>query len=189
MIGRATFERGSRFTRDVAFNDVSTLPTALPSTLPSAHDSSSPGDDAVIGPELELSWGEEQVLPTRVLTFVHETDPLLRLGVWADPALFTREQAEGFLVGLVRLLEAAAAGDVALDALTEVTGVRPVERGADWERVEGSWVSPPAVAEALSRALDGVPVHVTTDPPHTGGPAEADAGRGLTAYIASGGAP
>ncbi|MFI6422016.1 condensation domain-containing protein [Streptomyces sp. NPDC050842] len=189
MIGRATFERGSRFTRDVAFNDVSTLPTALPSTLPSAHDSSSPGDDAVIGPELELSWGEDQVLPTRVLTFVHETDPLLRLGVWADPALFTREQAESFLVGLVRLLEAAAAGDVPLDALTEVTGVRPVERGADWERVDGSWVSPPAVAEALSRALDGVPVHVTTDPPHTGGPAEADAERSLTAYIASGGAP
>ncbi|GEB58256.1 condensation domain-containing protein [Streptomyces gardneri] len=195
MIDRATFERGSRFTRDVAFNDVSTLPTALPSTLPtalpSAHDPAapSPGDETAIGPELELSWGEEQVLPTRVLTFVHETDPLLRLGVWADPALFTREQAEGFVVGLVRLLEAAATGDVPLDALTEVTGVRPVERGPGWERVDGSWVSPLAVAEALSRALDGVPVHVTTDPPHGDGSPEGEAARALTAYIAAGGAP
>ncbi|MEU3688283.1 condensation domain-containing protein [Streptomyces narbonensis] len=189
MIDRATFERGSRFARDVAFNDVSTLPTALPSMLPCTAEPSSPGDETVIGPELELSWGEVQVLPTRVLTFVHETDPLLRLGVWADPALFTREQAEGFVVGLVRLLEAAAAGDVPLDALTEVTGVRTVERGPDWERVDGSWVSPPAVAEALSRALDGVPVHVTTDPPPGRGSPEGEAEPGLTAYIAAGGGP
>ncbi|GGW07091.1 hypothetical protein GCM10010230_50670 [Streptomyces narbonensis] len=182
MIDRTTFERGSRFARDVAFNDVSTLPTALPSSLPS-------GDETVIGPELELSWGEVQVLPTRVLTFVHETDPLLRLGVWADPALFPREQAEGFVVGLVRLLEAAAVGDVPLDTLSEVTGVRPVERGPDWERVDGSWVSPPAVAEALSRALDGVPVHVTTAPPPDGGSPDGAAGPGLTAYIAAGGGP
>ncbi|MGW6391066.1 condensation domain-containing protein [Streptomyces sp. NPDC055103] len=189
MIGRTTFERGSRFARDVAFNDVSTLPTALPSTLPSAHSPSPPGDGVAVGPELELSWGTDQVLPTRVLTFVHETDPLLRLGVWADPALFTRDQAEGFLVGLVRLLEAAATADVPLTALTEVTGVRPVERGADWQRVDGSWVSPLAVAEALSRALDGVPVHVTTDTRHDDGSPEGDAGPGLTAYLASGVAP
>lgn len=189
MIGRTTFERGSRFARDVAFNDVSTLPTALPSTLPSDRSPSPAGDEAPTGPELELSWGPEQELPTRILTFVHETDPLLRLGLWADPTLFPRDRAEGFLVGLVRLLEAAATEDVPLAALTEVTGVRPVERGADWERVDGSWVSPPAVAEALSRALDGVPVHVTTDPPHTDGSPAGGAGPGLTAYIASGGAP
>lgn len=192
MIDRATFERGSRFSRDVAFNDVSTLPTALPSTLPStlpAADPSSPGGETAVGPELELSWGEVQVLPTRVLTFVHETDPLLRLGVWADPALFTREQAEGLVVGLVRLLEAAAAGDVPLDALTEVTGVRTVERGPEWERVDGSWVSPPAVADALSRALDGVPVHVTTDPAPGGGSPEGEGEPGLMAYIAAGGRP
>ncbi|MFD8971017.1 condensation domain-containing protein [Streptomyces sp. NPDC059593] len=191
MIGRTTFERGSVFARDIVFNDVSTLPTALPSTLPSDHDPSVTDGADADGPELELGWGEEQVLPTRVLTFVHETDPLLRVGVWADPALFPREQAEGFLVGLVRLLEAAATGDVPLDALTEVTGVRPVERGPDWERVDGSWVSPPAVAEALSRALDGLPVHVhvTANPPHAEGSADGDAEPGLTAYIASQGAP
>ncbi|MFF8835309.1 condensation domain-containing protein [Streptomyces sp. NPDC015130] len=187
MIDRTTFERGSRFARDVAFNDVSTLPTARPAG-PAAAPPAAPLTPPP-GPELELTWGEEQLLPTRVLTFVHETDPLLRLAVWADPAVFTREQAEGFVVGLVRLLEAAATGDVPLDSLTEVTGVRPVERGPEWERVDGSWVSPPAVADALSQVLDGVPVHVTADPAHDGGAAEGDAERGLTAYIASGGGP
>lgn len=170
MIGRTTFERGSQFARDIVFNDVSTLPTALPSALADAP----AGDGA--GPELELSWGPEQVLPTRVLTFVHETAPLLRLGVWADPALFTRDQAEGLLTGLVRLLEAAATGDVPFTALTEVTGVGPVERGPEWQRVDGSWISPPAVADALSRALGGVPVHVTTELPPADGPGEGDAG-------------
>ncbi|MEU2236431.1 condensation domain-containing protein [Streptomyces vietnamensis] len=164
VIDAVTYERGSRFARDVVFNDVS----ALPST-PLAGD--------VEGPELDVVRGPVQVLPTRVLTFVHETAPVLRLGLWVDPALFTPDEAEGFLTGLVRLLEAAATEDVPLAALTEVTGVRPVERGAGWCRVDGSWVSPPEVADVLSGALGGVPVHVAPD---------AD---GLVAFLASGGSP
>ncbi|MET9675418.1 condensation domain-containing protein [Streptomyces sp. NPDC006482] len=184
MIGRTTFERGSHFARDVVFNDVSSLPPSLPSTL----DAAARGENAP-RPDLEISRGPGQVLPARVLTFVHEIDPLLRLGMWVDPALFPHDEAEGFLVGLVRLLEAAAVADVPLAALTEVTGVRPVERGADWERVDGCWVSPPCVAATLSRVLDGLPVHVTSDAPRTGGSAEGDAEHGLTAFIASGGSP
>ncbi|WP_330334911.1 condensation domain-containing protein [Streptomyces sp. NBC_00536] len=170
MIGRVTFERGSHFARDVVFNDVSTLL----STLPSAEDGAGPDQ------EPELAWGPEQVLPTRVLAFAHQTDPVLRIAMWADPTLFGRDEAEGFLTGLVRLLEAAGAGDVPLASLTGVTGVRPVERDADWVRVDGSWVSPPVVAEALGAALGGLPVHVTTEDREE---------THLTAYIASGGAP
>ncbi|WP_086831373.1 condensation domain-containing protein [Streptomyces sp. NRRL B-24572] len=164
VIDAVTYERGSRFARDVVFNDVSTLPST-----PLAGD--------VEGPELDVVRGPVQVLPTRVLTFVHETAPVLRLGLWVDPALFTPDEAEGFLTGLVRLLEAAATEDVPLAALTEVTGVRPVERGAEWCRVDGSWVSPPEVADVLSGALGGVPVHMAPD---------AD---GLVAFLASGGSP
>ncbi|MER5206104.1 condensation domain-containing protein [Streptomyces sp. NPDC002825] len=166
MIDAVTYERGSRFTRDVVFNDVSTLPGG----------STGKAD----GPELEVAHGPVQVLPTRVLTFVQETAPVLRLGMWVDPALFTPDEAEGFLTGLVRLLEAAATEDVPLAALTGVTGVRPVERGADWSLVDGCWVSPPEVAEVLSGALGGVPVHVALD---TGG---VD---GLTAFLACGDSP
>ncbi len=195
MIGRATHERGSRFARDVVFNDVSTLPaTAMK-------------EDTANGPDPELSWGPDQVLPTRVLTFVHATEPLLHLSTWLDPALFKRDEAEAFVTGLVRLLEAAATGDVPLTSLTEVTGVRPVERGPRWCRVDGSWTSPPLVAQALSEALEGLPVHVTADAtaPDGSGPdaAAPDGGEpdstapdgttaqdgALTAYIATGGTP
>ncbi|MFG3040570.1 condensation domain-containing protein [Streptomyces sp. NPDC048330] len=179
MIGRTTFERGSRFTRDVVFNDVSTLPAGAPTA------SAEPD-----GPDLELEWGPDQVLPTRLLAFVHQADPLLHLSLWADPGLFPRTAAEDFLTGLVRLLEAAAEEDVPLDRLTGVTGVRPVERGAEWHLVDGSWVSPSAVADALSRALGGVPVHVSLDAPPPGeAPAEDGGGPVLTAFVASGGAP
>ncbi|MFF1512214.1 condensation domain-containing protein [Streptomyces sp. NPDC058326] len=184
MIGRATFERGSRFARDVVFNDVSTLPATVASVTSGAgEDTGTPG--AAAGPELEFVRGPEQVLPTRVLTFVHAIDPVLHLGTWCDPALFEPEEAEGFLTGLVRLLEAAATRDVPLDSLTEVTGVRPVERGPGWCRVDGSWTSPPLVAAVLGEALGGLPVHVTTD----GSLTEAPDGPALTAYIAAGGTP
>ncbi|MFE3760702.1 condensation domain-containing protein [Streptomyces sp. NPDC059104] len=186
VIGRATFERGSRFARDVVFNDVSTLPATAASLT---ADGPPEGRDPY-GPELELTWGPEQVLPTRLLVFVHATDPLLHLALWADPALFGREEAEGLLTGLVRLLEAAAARDVPLASLTGVTGVRPVERGSHWLRVDGSWTSPPLVAATLSRALDGLPVHVTADAPAGSEPPGSEpTASALTAYIAAGDTP
>ncbi|MFD9571132.1 condensation domain-containing protein [Streptomyces sp. NPDC059982] len=176
MIGRATFERGSRFARDVVFNDVSTLPGAVASPLPA---------EAPAEADPELSWGPDQVLPTRLLTFVYATEPQVHLGMWADPALFDREGTQAFLTGLVRLLEAAAVADVPLASLTAVTGVCPVERGPQWHRVDGSWTSPPLVAAALSEALGGLPVHVRVDSPPGSGPA----GAALTAYIAAGDTP
>ncbi|MFE6067746.1 DUF6271 family protein [Streptomyces sp. NPDC056525] len=164
MIGRTTHERGSRFARDVVFNDVSTLPSTVATvTSATGEDAAAATADAATGLDLELSWGPDQVLPTRVLTFVHATEPLLHLSTWVDPALFKRDEAEAFLIGLVRLLEAAATDDVPLASLTEVTGVRPVERGPRWCRVDGSWTSPPLVAQALSEALAGLDVHVTVD--------------------------
>lgn len=169
MIDRVTGERGSHFARDVVFNDVSVLPaTFLSAAAPS-------GSTA----EPDLKWGPFQALPTRMLAFTYETAPQLHISLWADPALFTPQEAEGFLTGLVRLLEAAADGDVPLDSLTGVTGVERAERGSDWTRADGCWVSPTAVQKALSEALGGLPVYVATD---TEGPAT-----GLSAYIARGG--
>ncbi|GAA0586880.1 DUF6271 family protein [Streptomyces crystallinus] len=168
MIGRVTRERGSHFARDVVFNDISALPATLAGAAP-------PDDRA---PDLELTWGQAQTLPSRVLTFVHETAPVLRLATWTDPVLFPKDRAEELATGLVLLLEAAAEQDVPLASLTEVTGVLPVERGSDWTRVDGCWVSPAAVARTLSRALDGRPVHVAVDTSGT-----------LTAYLPAGPEP
>ncbi|MGW5397355.1 DUF6271 family protein [Streptomyces sp. NPDC003952] len=175
MIGDTTFARGSRFTRDVVFNDVSTLPAA-----PSPHPAE-PGNEQA-APELELAWGPEQVLPTRALAFVRAIEPAVHLDLWADPALLGPAGAEALLTGLVRLLEEAAEHDVPLDSLTEVTGVRPVERGPGWQRIDGCWTSPQLVAATLGKALAGLPVHVTADTPDDGGPP----GESLTAYIAAG---
>ncbi|MGW9246238.1 condensation domain-containing protein [Streptomyces sp. EN27] len=172
MIDRVTAERGSHFGRDVVFNDVSALPAPLLGT--DAQDR----DDA----EQELAWGPPQTLPTRMLAFTYRTAPQLHISLWAAPSLFTPEEAEGFLAGLVLLLEAAASGDVPMEALAEVTGVRPAERGTGWLRVDGCWVSPDAVREALGRAVGGLPVRVqVTEAP--------GAEPHLTAYIACGETP
>ncbi|WP_124271839.1 condensation domain-containing protein [Streptomyces sp. ADI96-02] len=178
MIDRVTGERGSRFARDVVFNDVSALPATLMADAPRQAGSG----------EEELSWGPDQALPTRVLAFTYRTAPRLHISLWADPALFDRAEAEGFLTGLVLLLEAVASRDVPLASLTEVTGVRPAGRGGDWLRVDGCWVSPRAVRDALSRALGGLPAHVEADRPD-GGEAAGDASPGLTAFIARGDDP
>lgn len=76
----------------------------------------------------------------------------------------------------MRLLEAAAIGDVPLESLTGVTGVGQAVRGHDWTRVNGCWVSPSTVRDALGAAVGGLPVHIATD-------AE---GSDLVAYIARG---
>ncbi|MFJ4715175.1 condensation domain-containing protein [Streptomyces sp. NPDC088785] len=179
MIGTVTRERGSRFARDVVFNDVSSIPatSAGPAHDDRADGTTDPGDE---GPALALTWGPEQQLPTRLLTFVHAIEPELRLSLWADPALFTRAEAEAHLTGLVRLLEAAALADVPLADLTAVTGVRPATRDADWYRADGCWISRTAVEQAVRLAAGGLPAHVAIG----GGPAgTAPDGAGPTAFV------
>ncbi|MFE6886773.1 condensation domain-containing protein [Streptomyces sp. NPDC057694] len=181
MIGSVTRERGSRFARDVVFNDVSSVPATSVGTAEPVQD-----DEAH---ELSLLWGPEQDLPTRLLTFVHAVEPELRLSLWADPALFTRQEAEGQLTGLVRLLEAVAHTDVPLETLTDVTGVRPAPRDADWHQVDGCWISRSAVEQAVSEAAGSLPAHVAV----TGGPEGAGSegagpdgvGSRLVAFVAA----
>ncbi|MFJ6511603.1 condensation domain-containing protein [Streptomyces sp. NPDC091406] len=203
MIDRVTAERGSHFGRDVVFNDVSALPAPLLGTDAQDCDDAEQAEQA----EQELTWGPPQTLPTRMLAFTYRTAPQLHISLWAAPSVFTPEEAEGFLAGLVLLLEAAAAGDVPMEALAEVTRVRPAERGPGWLRVDGCWVSPDAVREALGRAVGGLPVRVAEEPTPdgitdgttteadgadgsaAGGPGATGTDPHLTAYIARGATP
>ncbi|WP_405935310.1 condensation domain-containing protein [Streptomyces sp. NBC_00726] len=175
MIERTTRDRGSHFSRDVVFNDVSSvLGTRLDDPPTHAEE-----------PDMELVWGPEQKLPTRMLTFVHAMEPALRLALWADPHLFERHEAEEFLVGLVLLLEAVAVDDVPLKSLTDVTGVRPVPRDANWLHIDGCWVSPEAIAAVLRAVADTV--HVAVEP---AGPEGVPGSKGeIIAFVASGGDP
>ncbi|WP_409062362.1 condensation domain-containing protein [Streptomyces sp. SYP-A7185] len=196
MIDTVTHERGSRFARDVVFNDVSSVPATSVGTA-----DAEPGTAV---PDLSLTWGPEQELPTRLLTFVHAIEPALRLSLWADPALFTPEEAEGHLHGLVRLLEAAAHADVPLEDLTALTGVRPAQRDKHWHRVDGCWISRPALEQAISHVTGGLQVRVTvtdharaadgTEPAEptatsTDDPDPGRHGRRLTAFIVAPHAP
>ncbi|MEU6841778.1 condensation domain-containing protein [Streptomyces sp. NPDC046716] len=177
MIDSVTRERGSRFARDVVFNDVSSVPATSVGTAAVDRDDESH--------ELTLVWGPEQDLPTRLLTFVHAIEPELRLSLWADSALFTREEAEAQLTGLVRLLEAVAHADVPLEDLTDVTGVRPAARDANWHRVDGCWISRTAVERAVSDAAGSLPAHVAvTDEPDGTGPEGGNDSR-LVAFVAA----
>ncbi|MCM2415973.1 condensation domain-containing protein [Streptomyces sp. RKAG290] len=180
MIGSVTSERGSHFARDVVFNDISSLSATFAPVVAQRTQA----------PDLELDWGPEQVLPTRLLSFVHTIAPLLHLSLWTDAQLFPSAEAEGFLTGLVQLLEASAEADVPLDALTGITGVRPATRPAGWHRVDGCWVSPSAVADGLAAALGGLPVHVAAQAADSTDTSAHDPdSRTLTAFIASGDAP
>jgi hypothetical protein len=55
------------------------------------------------------------------------------------------------------LLVAAASGDVDLDRLGEITGMRPVERGAGWLGIDRSWIQLDAIRELLADALPAPP--------------------------------
>jgi hypothetical protein len=92
-----------------------------------------------------------------------------------------REDLEMLLRGAERLLVAAAAGDIGLDRLGEITGVEPVTRGPGWLRVDSCWIERPEVQRLVDDALPGSAARVFTVPDARGEPA-------LVAYLtASGG--
>ena len=76
-------------------------------------------------------------------------------GLTRDASLLPAGEIEMLLRGTESLLVAAASGDVDLDRLAEITGVRPVERGVGWLRIDRSWVQLDAIRRLLADALPG----------------------------------
>ncbi|MCW2931603.1 MAG: hypothetical protein JWM19_2565 [Actinomycetia bacterium] len=81
------------------------------------------------------------------------SEELIFGGLTRDASLLPAGEIEMLLRGTESLLVAAASGDVDLDRLAEITGVRPVERGADWLRIDRSWIQLSAIRGLLADAL------------------------------------
>jgi len=99
-------------------------------------------------------------------------------GLTRDAALLPAGEIETLLRGTESLLVAAAAGDVRLDELAELTGVRPVQRGPGWLLVDRSWIELDAIQRLLADALPA-PARAFVVPGHDG--------PGLVAYVAADG--
>jgi hypothetical protein len=82
-------------------------------------------------------------------------EELILGGLTRDASLLPAGEIEMLLRGTESLLVAAAPGDVDLDRLAEITGVRPVERGPGWLLVDRSWVQLDAIRRLLDDALPG----------------------------------
>jgi hypothetical protein len=80
------------------------------------------------------------------------------------------------LRGVERLLVAAAAGDLDLRQLTQITGVGPVTRDGDWLSIDSCWIQLSATQRLLEDALPGAAPRVFAVP----GPHQNPA---LTAYL------
>jgi hypothetical protein len=109
-----------------------------------------------------------------------EFNEFTALGFWSwDTSRVPKTEIEALLRAAERLLVAAAAGDVPLGRLGELTGIQPVVRDpAEWLRLDSCWVELAAVQRLLDDALAPAPVHLQV---RTG----ADGQPTLVAYLAA----
>ena len=104
--------------------------------------------DEPFGPdELRRATSETEVdvRPGTVLPVLFRLKPLevhdrLLLGVWADTRYLPEPEIARFLLGVERLLLAAAERDVASAEFTAISGLTPVRRPGGWYRVDSCWI-------------------------------------------------
>jgi hypothetical protein len=86
-------------------------------------------------------------------------------------------EMETLLRGTEALLVTAAAGDVELSRIGEITGVQPIARGPGWLRIDSSWIELAEVQRLVADALPA-PAAVFTEPGPDGEPS-------LVVYLAA----
>ncbi len=151
LIARVEEDRGIAYARHCVFNDLS---LHLGDTGDGAVPSADPCDvkralaqtrfAALAAPPIE-----------EILLFLLQqvSEELILGGLTRDASLLPAGEIETLLRGTESLLVAAAPGDVGLDRLAEITGVRPAERGAGWLLIDGSWVRLDAIRRLVADAL------------------------------------
>lgn len=152
LIDQIGHERGTAFTRDFSVNDLS---THFGLTDESAEMSTDIADVAGALPRTEVLWMESSPFPVILICNPAQLAPDLMLGLTADLRYVTEAEIESLLRGVEGLLVAAAAGDVPLASLGELTGVVPVVRDADWVCVDSCWVRLSAVRQLVVDAVGG----------------------------------
>jgi Condensation domain len=151
VFARVERDRGIIYARHCVFNDLSVH-------LGDTDDGAAPGRDPADA-KLALTRTRFAALAAppieEILMFLLQqvSEELILGGLTRDASLLPAGEIELLLRGTESLVVAAASGDVDLDKLAEITGVRPVERGADWQRIDRSWVSLDAIRRLLADAL------------------------------------
>jgi hypothetical protein len=168
---RIGHRRGVMFQRDCACNITIFNKAAPPSGSPDA------AREAL--PRTTLRWHVPPYFRVLLLLRVIDSDGEPLLGLTTGHAdLVPAAEIESLLLGIDRLLAEAAAGDVDLRRLGEITGITPVSRGPEWLCVDNCWIELPEVQRLVEDAA-GVPARVFA------GPDESDR-TVLTAYLAAG---
>ncbi|HEU4422435.1 MAG TPA: condensation domain-containing protein [Pilimelia sp.] len=168
--------RGTKFARDLVFNDLSGY---APAPAAPAADAA---DLAAALADTELAWLPAAALPVRLICYVNRLDPdRAELVVWADVRRLPADRLAEAVRGVERLLVEAATRQVDLADIGAISGLSPVERGAGWHLVDACWVE---LAEVRRLVADALPAY------QSGVFVTADAGEPrLVAYLAAAGRP
>ncbi len=150
VIEAVNTERGVNFARDCVFSDMSGVALAEREPPPSG--------------DIECRWLPEASFPAHLALWTNRLEDEVDLTFWIDPRVMSRNEAEDFGTGLIRLLIEAANRVIPLPDIPEVSGVAPVEYGPGWIHTDSCWVNLEAVERLVGEAVGGRPHRVTHDP-------------------------
>jgi hypothetical protein len=153
LVERVELDRGIVYARHCVFNDLS---VHLGDTDDGAAPGHDPGDAKLALTQTRFAALAAPPIEEILMFLLQQVSGELILGgLTRDASLLPAGEIELLLRGTESLVVAAASGDVDLDNLAEITGVRPLKRGAGWLRIDGSWVRLDAIRRLLADALPG----------------------------------
>lgn len=151
VIDRVEQDRGTIYSRHCSVNDLS---LHLGDTDDEAAPCQDPGESKLALTQTRFAALAAPAIEEILLFLIQQvSEELILGGLTRDASLLPAGEIEMLLRGTESLVVAAASGDVSLDNLAEITGVRPVERGAGWLRIDRHWVQLDAIRRLLADAL------------------------------------
>lgn len=156
LIKEIEYDRGITYFRSCVFNDATAYE---PERAPV------PGDLADVPTALERTElrmtespgvGEALLL----LALLQVDDELVLGALTSDTSRVARADIESLLLGVEALLVEAASGDLSMSRVSEITGVRPPARDADWLQADNCWIQLSQVRRLADEALPGCTARV-----------------------------
>lgn len=144
--------RGIDFCMDPLFNGVDSGRPAMQGDDPGELEAPSAEGDAT-----RLEWMRMPPTEALIKFDMRPAHRALKLQCWTgDTARTSRPEMESLLLAIERLMVAAAAHDLNRDQMQQVSGVKPLTRGADWLLIDHCWIELSEVQRLLKDALPSV---------------------------------
>jgi condensation domain-containing protein len=174
-------QRGVAYSRDCVFNDLTSAGPASSQQSPRGGSDADGSDAARALAQTTVRWAQLADVPHLLLFNLVQVEGELILGaLTASTQRTPRSEIELILLGAERLLVAAAAGDIDLGRIGEITGIEPLDRGPGWVEVDSCWIELPEVQRLVEAALPASDARVFALPGEDGAAV-------LIAYLAGGG--